>query len=99
MVAIKNKLNNKSVTPERDENKLNNKSFTLERYDLQARVNDLQACINKLNNIIDKLINEKVVSYSSQHPYSYYSSQRSKAKEDTADPAEDALEKVREEED
>ena len=88
MVAIKNKLNNKSVTPERDENK----SITL-------KLDELQACINKLNNIIDKLINEKVVSYSSQHPYSYYSSQRTKDKEDTADPAEEALEKVREEED
>ena len=95
MAAIKNKLNNKSITSERDENKLNNKSFTLERYDLQARINDLQACINKLNNIIDKL-NDKVDSYRSQYPYSYYLSQRSKAKEDHADPAEDALKKVRE---
>ena len=87
MVAIKNKLNNKSVTPERDENK----SITL-------KLDELQACINNLNNIIDKLIKAKVVSYlnsySSQHPYSYYSSQRSKAKED---PAEEALEKIREE--
>ena len=92
MAAIKNKLNNKSTTQELDENKL-----------ITLKLDDLQACINKLNNIIDKLIKAKVVSYlnsySSQHPYSYYSSQRSKAKEDTADPAEDALEKVREEED
>ena len=85
MVAIKNKLNNKSVTSERDENK----SITL-------KLDELQACINKLNNIIDKLINEKVVSYSSQHPYSYYSSQRSKAKEDPADIAQDALDKLKE---
>ena len=94
MVAIKNKLNNKSVTPELDENKL-----------INSKLDDLQACINKLNNIIDKLIkakvvsylNDKAASYSSQHPYSYYPSQRSKANEDTADPAEEALEKVREE--
>ena len=86
MAAIKNKLNNKSITPERDKNK-----------SLTSELDDLQACINKLNNIIDKLINEKVVSYSSQHPYSYYSSQRFKAKEDPKeDPAEEALKKIKE---
>ena len=89
MAAIKNNIKNKSITSEQDVNK-----------SITSKLDDLQACIDKLNNIIDKLINEKVVSYSSQHPYSYYLSQRSKSKEDpadTADPAQDALDKLKEE--
>ena len=89
---------------------IENKPITPKQDDLQACINKLNNIIDKLNDKVDKLndkvdkLNNKVVSYSlqlasysSQHPYSYNLSQRSEAKEDTADPAEEALKKVKEE--